>query len=219
MRLFQWMMVMMALILLPATLLHAQAAPGQKVKTQSVQGTVMSIANGGFTITDKNGAPLVIYTTADTTYQLDKNNSTFAETVCVGYSIKADVTPDNSAVQVTTKTSKNTTPPTPTATPTPKPAAVDPLQVALGASDEEWQVLRPLITNIQTLQAQLGATIISLKNYQPLSLAPEEAKTELAARRAAHAKLTDQLAQARADLIKLLTMRQELVALQLGIIE
>ena len=170
-------------------------------------------------MSDKNGAVVEIQTDAATTFLFDKNPASFGQTVGLGVTVKADVLPDGTVVQVTSKTAKNSNSNTPN-TPTPlKASSLDQLQLVLGASDEEWKILHPLIVDIQSLQSQIGAAIVALKSVQPPTLSLEETKTELAARRDAHAKLADQLAKDRAELTNLITLRQELILVQLGIIE
>ena len=221
-RLSRWLLpAAVAMVLANAPLLE-RAALGQKVKSQSLQGVVQSIASDGSFIMDNNGAPAVVYTDAATTFQFDKNNSTFAETVRVGLSVKASVASDGTATQVTSKTPKTSTSNTantPGIPNAPKASAIDQLQLALGASDEEWQILRPLIEDILSLQSQIGSAVVALKSVQPPTLSLEDTKAELTTRRDAHARLTEQLTKDRTDLTKLITVRQELILVQLGIIE
>lgn len=214
MRLFQLPLLVVILLSLgqPAAL-HAQSVPadaatsGQKVKSPTYQGTISAVGadRSSFSITDKNGAPVTIRITAATTYQLDKNNSTFDGAVRVGLTVKGDLAPDGSAVMVTSKS--------------PKLSAIDLIRQLMGATDDEWTVLRPLIENIQNLQNQLASATVSPKSLTTTTVAPDQINAELAARRAAQAKLSEELAKNRAELTKLVTLRQELVLLQLGIIE
>lgn len=225
MRLPQWMILAVAVLLLAnPTLLLAQANNGQKAKSQTVQGTVVSVAsNGSFSMTDNSGATIMVRPNANTTYQFNKISSSFSATVQVGLTVKADVLPDGTVVQVTSKTPKNSAlaPSKPLVSPSSplKTTPIDQLQATLGASDEEWLVLRPMIVDIQSLQSQLSASVVALKSVQPPTLSLDETKTELATRRATQAQLAAQLFKARADLTKLVTLRQELVLLQLGIVE
>jgi hypothetical protein len=76
-----------------------------------------------------------------------------------------------------------------------------------------------MIVDIQSLQSQISASVVALKSVQTPTLSLEDTKNELATRRTAHAQLTAQLTKAREDLTKLITLRQELVLLQLGIVE
>jgi len=212
------------LLLANPTLLLAQANNGQKAKSQTVQGTVVSVAsNGSFSMTDNSGATIMVRPNANTTYQFNKISSSFSATVQVGLTVKADVLPDGTVVQVTSKTPKNSAlaPSKPLVSPSSplKTTPIDQLQATLGASDEEWLVLRPMIVDIQSLQSQLSASVVALKSVQPPTLSLDETKTELATRRATQAQLAAQLFKARADLTKLVTLRQELVLLQLGIVE
>jgi hypothetical protein len=217
MRLFTCLLLVV--LLFPcASLTHAQAvapaAAGQKVKAQAVQGTVQSVGAGSFTVLDKNGAVVTVYTDAATTYQLDKNPVTFGEAVRVGLSVKATLLPDGAASQVVSKS-----PATPNAPAAPKPATLDQLMIVLGATDEEWAVLRPHLESILSLQAQISAATVPLKTLTPSTQPDADTKAELTFRREARTKLTAQLAKSRAELIKFVTLRQELLLLQLGLVE
>ena len=222
----RWIMsVAVAVLLANASPLHAQqGGGGQKAKSQSVQGTVLSIgSDGSVTISDKNGAPFTLYIDDATTFQFDKNPATFSQTVGIGVSIKADVLADGTAVQVTSKTAKNSNStsntPNNSNSNAPKVSSIDQLQLILDASDEEWSILRPLIVDIQSLQSQISAAIVSLKSVQPPTLSLEETVAKLTALRDAHLKLTEQLAKDRAELTNVVTLRQELILVQLGIVE
>jgi hypothetical protein len=186
----------------------AQATPPKKAKTVTYQGTIASLGTdkASFTITDKNGAPTIITTTPATTYQLDKNNATFQETVRVGLTAKGDLAADGTATLVSTKSLKI--------------SALDQMKQVLAAGDDEWLILRPLIEKIQNLQNQLSSATVSIKNLPPITASTnDEIKTQLATLRQASTKLNEDLAKARESLTKLLTVRQELILLQLGILE
>ena len=217
MPMFARKLIMLAVTLLflnGAAMVRAQAtgggngpAAGQKAKTQSYSGTIANVgANGGsFTIADKNGAAMVVRTSAATTFQLDKNKTTFAGAVQVGLTVKGNLSADGSATTVNSSS--------------PKIAAIDRIRLALNVGDDEWSVLRPKIERIQAIQTQLSDATVSAKNIVPPGATLAEIKAELVARRDMRAKLTEELTALQASLVRIITMRQELILVQVGILE
>ena len=118
---------------------------------------------------------------------------------------------------------------------------VDPVQrmkvrvkVALKASDEEWGVIEPLVDRVQTAQraasgrgaAGRGGSRSGSPEGDALQAALEadgtstdEIKGRLEALRDARRRAAADLEQARGDLQKVLTLRQEAALVQIGILQ
>ena len=119
------------------------------------------------------------------------------------------------------------------------------LKTALKVSDEEWSVIQPLLEKVQTKQRESFASRASLfgghrgggdrssRSDRPASpetdalkaaletesAAPADIKTRLEAVRAARKNGLAELDQAREDLRKVLTLRQEATLVMIGILE
>jgi len=120
------------------------------------------------------------------------------------------------------------------------------IKEALGATDEEWQVLAPKIEKVQTLSRQIGGGMRMFgrrrmgtsgaapqRELSPVEKAAEELRTavenesstpdqirrKLTALRAAREKVRQELDKAREDLRALLSVRQEAQLVLMGLLD
>lgn len=108
------------------------------------------------------------------------------------------------------------------------------LKESLEVSDEEWAVIQPLIEDVQTKQRAAGRSRLggmrqrdcSSPESEALSAAlqsdstsNEEIQAKLTALRDSRKKAAAELAAAREELSKVLTLRQEAIFVQMDILE
>lgn len=121
------------------------------------------------------------------------------------------------------------------------------LKTTLKVTDEEWSIIQPLLEKVQTKQretmlsrfAALGGDRRGRNNdranrpehqaapeidtlraaLENESTSPAEIKAKLEALRAAHKKSAAELEQAREELRKVLTLRQEAALVMIGVLE
>jgi len=196
--------------------LHGQAT-APVAKPGEFQGEVISVAKDSFIITDSKSGSASVKVSGRTTYQVDNKKSNFSQAVRMGYSVKGSLAPDGTAAEVISKASK---PATKAATAT-AASKMEQLQKLLQAADDEWQILRPKIEKIQSLQTKLDSLEkpISVKSLPPVPANNDKIQADLKAKREARTKLSEDLTTAQADLQRLVTVRQELVLFQLGILK
>jgi predicted RNA binding protein with dsRBD fold (UPF0201 family) len=181
-----------------------------------VRGTVASIAANHtcFDLTDRNGNRVTIQLHKQTQFYINYVNVTLADALFIGDDVQVTLNTDNVAVAVTNRNRA-------------RAAAAD-LRADLECTDDEWQALAPLLTNV--LQAQ---RLVDAQGRSDLRTALDDLDTTLQnphamnsdisfkvrTLRALHAKAKTALQKAQQDLIPLLTPRQEGTLVSLGILD
>ncbi|HVX86365.1 MAG TPA: hypothetical protein VH253_16395 [Phycisphaerae bacterium] len=197
-------LVMLAVVM--SSVGMARLAWGQEAQPASFRGTVVSASPDGmyFTISVRGGAEVTIKTAPGTQYLLDGQPSNFGEAVRVGEPIKGKVTADGVAVQVVTRLSD-----------------VDRIGKAIGSPPEEWQVLKPLVADVLSCRSALDA--LDKRASADRVGAPEgtdaDVESQLEQEREKRSEAEAKLAQARAALTQLLTVKQEWMLVQMGVLE
>jgi hypothetical protein len=183
-----------------------QLALGQEIQPASFRGTVVAASPDGmyFTISVKSGDEVTIRTAPATQYLLDGDPATFADTVRVGEPIKGKVTADGTAIQVITRLSD-----------------VDRIGKAIGSTAEEWQVLKPLVADVLSCRRAVDALEkrSSADKVEVPQATSADLEAQLEQQRQERAEAEAKLAQARAALTQLLTVRQEWMLVQMGVLE
>jgi hypothetical protein len=227
MRLFAWAMVLMMTVNV--------MAQNQNQGAPAFNGTIVGMDKdkGTFSIVDKTGAVLALSVTQNTSYQENKAEVSPSQVIRFGMDVRGTYAPDGSAEQVTARgiTSQ---------------LNVAQMQAFLDVTDEEWTILKPKIERVQALRkiAESRATNAtqngnngngngnapSKNPVQDLqknlsraffdqSLSPAQLRTSLLNLRDKQAQARQDLDQARKELADLLTTRQEVLLVLMGVLE
>jgi hypothetical protein len=214
-------------------MLSVASAVAQTAPATSLNGTILSANAGSFVLVNKNGEKATIPLKSDTAYIANKNDATAQDVVQPGMNVKVALDAQGKAGQVAAK----------------GPATqLDPgqMQAFLGATDAEWTILKVKIDRIDALRREANGGGGSGGNkgnngigpaadppstrvrnlLKPLQIAfftkestVGDLKADLIALRETRAKVREELAAARKDLTGLITVRQEVLLVMMGVLE
>ncbi|HUO09714.1 MAG TPA: hypothetical protein VM008_15510 [Phycisphaerae bacterium] len=202
-----------SLLSLPA---GAQSTPPQTNLTR-LRGTVTYIAPNHrcFTLADRSGNQINVVVDSATHFIFGRDDGTFLDVVQIGDDVRANVNSAGIAVDVTSRNNAN------------RPSSAQ-LKELLGISDDDCLVLVPLIAKVQNLQqeAQGGGRSSDVRNARDAlrqllrdpNASQQDISTSIRALRDARTTASRQLAKAQQDLISVLTVRQEAILIQMGIL-
>jgi hypothetical protein len=196
---------------------HAQVQPPSD--TITIRGTISSVpTNGrGFVMTDRSGAQVTVTVNASTRYTLGNTDAKFVDVVIAGDRANVTTTSAGIAVEVNNRNRASR-------------MSSDQLKTTLEITDDECAVLVPLIAKVQTLEQLTSRNGVNGSDIRTAFDAvrgavrdPNASTTDIAARlktlRDAKAKAEKDLVAARGELVSMLTLRQEALLVQMGILE
>jgi hypothetical protein len=180
------------------------AAPNNQLPR--IRGTVASIASNHtcFDLTDRSGNRTTIQLSKATTFQINQADAPLTDVLFVGDDVQVTLNRNRARV-----------------------AASD-LRPALNCTDDEWQALSPLITNVLQAQRLTNAQGRSdlrtaLDDLQTTIQNPHAMNSDIAFKlrtlRSLQAKAKTTLQTAQQDLIPYLTARQEATLVSLGVLD
>lgn len=208
-----------------------QGQQNQNARGQNFRGIVYSAAADGksFAMVDRSGNVMTVRVSPGTAYDLNRAAAGFADVARLGMDVRGSFAPDGSASQVSARGIVDE-------------VEVEQMQPFMGASDEEWAFLRPKIEKVQALQRQAdgegggnnnqnNAGNLPQRNivqemeesmqraFFNQGLSPEQLNTNLRALREARIRAKQELAAARVELTNVLSVRQEVLLVMMGILE
>jgi hypothetical protein len=194
----------------------AFAAPDDAPPLPRVRGTVASIVPNhvSFDITDRNGNRMTIQLRKQTRFYINQDEATLADVVVVGDDVQVSLMPDNSAAEVTNRNRA-------------RAAAAD-LRPDLDCTDDEWEALAPLVTNVLQAQRALNGQGRSelrtaIEDLRAALQNPHAMNSDIAYKlhtlRSVEAKTRSDLQKAEQDLTALLTPRQEATLVAAGVLD
>jgi hypothetical protein len=190
------------------------AAPNNQLPR--IRGTVASIASNHtcFDLTDRSGNRTTIQLSKATTFQINQADAPLTDVLFVGDDVQVTLNADNVAVDVINRNRAR--------------VAASDLRPALNCTDDEWQALSPLITNVLQAQRLTNAQGRSdlrtaLDDLQTTIQNPHAMNSDIAFKlrtlRSLQAKAKTTLQTAQQDLIPYLTARQEATLVSLGVLD
>ncbi len=210
--------ILASLTLLILTALPAQAQLDPQTGLTRLRGLISSTpANHRcFILTDRSGAQITVNLDSKTQFIFGRDPGSPVDVLQVGDQVSAHINANNVAVDVTNRNFGN------------RPSAAE-LKQLLDLSDDDCQVIVPLIAQVTSLQQAVdgqtrGTDVRTARDalrflLQNPSTANSDIASRLAVLRSARATAQRQLTKAREDLTSLLTLRQEAILLQQGILQ
>lgn len=221
------------LVMLASLGLWAEIASGQNQNNNNGAQQFRGIVTGGaddlksFTMIDRQGNILKIPVGPGTAYDSNRQAVNFAGAIVYGMEIRGTYAPDGSAATVSARGQATE-------------IEDEQLQAFMGASEDEWVVLKPKIDRVQTLldtldpdsgggnnsggnQGQRNALVEAKRALQssffnPM-ISPGQLRTTLSSMRQERSRAQSELTQVRAQLQNLVTTRQEVLLVMMGILE
>ncbi len=199
----------------------------------SFNGIVLSAhGDGSFVIVDRSGMQTKLKVSPETSFQFNRNASTYTEVIKIGANVRGTFTPAGQVMQVSSNGQ-------------PGQLRVSQLQVFLGATDEEWSLLKAKIDRIESLRreaegqgggnngnggnggangnqpqySRVQALHHSLQGAFFAGASSDELKQNLSALRDARVRAREALQNAQRELIDLVTPRQESLLVVMGILD
>lgn len=230
---FRWKMIYRVLMIwtMPQLIVAAQAQNAQNNSTPTLNGTVVSVAadSRSFMVIDRTGNKITVPVGPNTTYLSGRNAATFSDVVKHGMNVRCMPAPDGSAAEVTGRGLTNQ-------------LNLAQLQAFMGASDDEWALLKPRIEKVQMLRritknggnggnnqdngngptapSSLQLNERELRNlYFHSTSNPDSLMAGLSALRNTRSKARAELAIASKELTDLLSARQETLLVIMGILD
>ena len=206
------------LLLLTLTALPAHAQLDPQTNLTRLRGLISSVPSNHrcFILTDRAGAQITVNLDAKTQYIFGRDPGSSLDVLQVGDQVSAHINANNVAADVTNRNFGN------------RPSTPE-LKQLLDLSDDDCLVLVPLIAKVtahqQAVDGQVRGTDIRNARdalrllLQNPSTSDGDIASRLAILRSARATAQRQLATARADLTSLLTLKQEAILLQQGILQ
>jgi hypothetical protein len=203
------------LLTLAALAAHAQFDP--QTNLTRLRGLISSIpANHRcFILTDRTGAQITVNLDAKTQYIFGRDPGSQLDVLQVGDQVSTHINSNNVAADVTNRNFGN------------RPSTVE-LKQLLDLSDDDCLVIVPLIAKVTSLQQAVdgqvrGTDVRTARDALRLLLQnPSTSDSDIASRlailRSARATAQRQLDKATADLTSLLTLKQEAILLEQGIL-
>jgi hypothetical protein len=182
---------------------------GQVQQATNFRGTVTSVGTNGsnFIVTDGNGTNTLVKTNGYTRYQLDRQDVAWEEVLKVGQSVRGALNVDGSAALVSARS--------------PRLSEEDQIGKVLGCTAEEWEVIKPRVVAVLEKREALDGLMARVR-VQELTDPPAtngEIRAGLAEIRKQREQAAGDLAQARKELVELLTLRQEWLMVEMGVLE
>lgn len=213
--------VMIAGIMGVATIASGQVGQQQQDPTQRIRGTITSVAGnkGSFQINDRNGNPVTILVNGKTKYHFRNVDGTFDEVVAKGDDVNAMVGQDGFAVDVFNRNRG-------------KLMALQ-YKDQLEVGDAEWSVIEPKLVRVLLLMREERGDDVAFNQPSRIAQAQDDLtatlrnqvannadiQRKLGAFHDAKSKVAKELEQARAELVEMLTVRQEAVLVKSGVLE
>jgi hypothetical protein len=182
---------------------------GQVQQATNFRGTVTNVGVNGsnFIVTDGNGINTLVKTNGYTRYQLDRQDVAWEEVLKVGQNVRGALNVDGSAALVSARS--------------PRLSEEDQIGKVLGCTAEEWEVVKPRVVAVLEKREALDGLMARVR-VQELTEPPAtngEIRAGLAEIRKQREQAAGDLAQARRELVELLTLRQEWLMVEMGVLE
>jgi hypothetical protein len=204
-RRFGSLVVMLAV----AGVMGERALGQQQQRPQNFRGAVTNVRTNGtsFIVTDGNGINRELKTNGYTRYQLDRQDVAWDQVLKVGQQVRGNLNVDGTAALVSARS--------------PRLSEEDEIGKVLGSTEEEWEVLKPLVVAVLEKRDEVEGLMKRVR-AQDVSEPPPtngEIRAELQQVRKQREQAAAELAQARKELVELLTLRQEYLAVEMGVLE
>lgn len=184
-------------------------AQQQQQRPQNFRGEVTNVGPNGtsFIVTDPNGINTELKTNGYTRYQLDRQDVAWEAVLKVGQQVRGNLNVDGTAALVSARS--------------PRLSEEDEIGKVLGCTEEEWEVIKPRVVAVLQKRDEVDGLMRRVRANEVTDPPPTngEIRAELEQVRKQRDQAAAELAQARKALVELLTLRQEYLMVEMGVLE